>query len=252
MGNKDDRPALLQHLVEGGMTLELKPRVTHRQGLVDDEDVRVDVYADGEREPEGHAARVGMDGLVDELLDAGIGDDGVKLCGDLGGGEAEDGGVEVDVFAAGEVGVEAAAEFEEGGDPAVDLHSALGGAEGARDHLEEGALAGAVASDDADALAPGDVEGDGMHRGERPSGGLGGGPPNHPPQQRKELRRRVVPHDVGLADPREGNRWLRKGGEGRRGRQRGGEKREKRKAESGKRRAEGGEQRAEGRGRRRN
>ena len=39
----------------------------------------------------------------------------------------EDGAIEEDVFASGELGVEAGADFEEGPDASVELHRAFGG-----------------------------------------------------------------------------------------------------------------------------
>ena len=53
-------------------------------------------------------------------------DDLVELALDLGPRHAEDGAVEVDVLAAGQLGVEAGADLEQACHPAADLDSALG------------------------------------------------------------------------------------------------------------------------------
>ena len=66
---------------------------------------------DGEGQAHVHAAAVALDGGVDELLDAGEVDDLVELAVDLLGAHAQDGAVEVDVLAPGELGVEAGADF---------------------------------------------------------------------------------------------------------------------------------------------
>ena len=53
--------------------------VADREHLVDEQDLRLEVRGDGEREPHVHAARVALDRRVDELLDAGELDDLVEL-----------------------------------------------------------------------------------------------------------------------------------------------------------------------------
>lgn len=63
-----------------------------------------------------------------------------------------------DVFAASEFGVESGAQFQQGGDAAVNLQAAGGGFADAADELQQGAFAGAVAADDADGFAALDVK----------------------------------------------------------------------------------------------
>jgi hypothetical protein len=72
--------------------------VADGEGFIDEKDIGVDVDGDGKGEADGHAAGVGFDGLVDEVADFGEGFDGGVAGFDLGGGEAEDGGVEIDVL----------------------------------------------------------------------------------------------------------------------------------------------------------
>ena len=71
------RPALpkLLHAAEAA-ALEL--RVADRQHLVDEQDLGLEVRGDREREAHVHAARVALDGRVDELLDSGELDDLVE------------------------------------------------------------------------------------------------------------------------------------------------------------------------------
>ena len=66
---------------------------------------------------------------------------------------AEDGAVEVDVLAAGELGVEAGADFEQAADAAAEVDAAGGRLGDAAEDFEQRDLAGAVAADDADDLA---------------------------------------------------------------------------------------------------
>ena len=109
--------------------------------------------ATAKRQAHVHAGGVALDRRVEELRDLGELDDVVELAPDLGARHAEDGAVQVDVLAAAELGVEARADLEQAADAAVDLDPALGRLGDAREDLEQGALAGAVAADDADAPA---------------------------------------------------------------------------------------------------
>ena len=71
---------------------------------------------------------------------------------------AQDGAVQLDVLAAGELGVEAGAHLEQARHPPSDLDPALGRLGDVREHLQQRALAGAVAADDAQRLAVLDLE----------------------------------------------------------------------------------------------
>ncbi len=139
--------------VDGARAFELEAGVADGERFVDDEDVGLHVGGDGEGEAHDHAAAVRFDRLIEEVTDLGEGGDGLDLGVDLGAGEAEDGGVEVDVFASRELGVEAGAEFEQGGDASLDRHYAGGRTECGGDELEQRAFARAVAADEADAFA---------------------------------------------------------------------------------------------------
>ena len=80
-----------------------KVDIAHGEGFIHQQNLGVDVNGDGEGEADGHAARIGLDGLVDELADFGeVFDVAVSLV-DLAFGEAQNGGVEVDVVAAAEI-----------------------------------------------------------------------------------------------------------------------------------------------------
>ncbi len=139
--------------------LGLEGGISNGEDFIDDEEGGVDVDGDGEGETHHHAGGVGAEGFVDEVADTGELYDLVVLLAGAFTGEAEEGGVEEDILAAGEVAVEAGAEFEECGDAAVDSDIAFIGVGNAGDEGEECALAGAVAANDADGFAFADVEG---------------------------------------------------------------------------------------------
>ena len=79
---------------------------------------------DGEGQAHVHAAGVALDRRVEKALDLGEGDDFVELAADLGAAHAEDGAVEEDVFAAGQLRMKAGADFEQAADAAVEVRAA--------------------------------------------------------------------------------------------------------------------------------
>ena len=85
-------------------------------------------------------------------------DDLVELASDLGAAHAEDGAVEIDVLASGELGMKASADLEQAGDAALDGDAPLARLGDARQDLQERRLAGAIAPDDAEHLAALDLE----------------------------------------------------------------------------------------------
>ena len=93
--------------------------VADGEHFVDEQHVRVDVDRDREAEPHVHPGRVGLDRRVDELLQLGELDDLVEAARDLLLRQPEHDAVDEDVLAAGDLGVEAGAELDEGGDAAA-------------------------------------------------------------------------------------------------------------------------------------
>ena len=74
----------MRHVAHLAQALLLERRVADRQHLVHQQDLRLQVRGDGEGQPHVHAARVALDRRVEELLDLGEGDDLVELARDLG------------------------------------------------------------------------------------------------------------------------------------------------------------------------
>ena len=155
--HEDDDAALAEGAHEAHRLL-LEGHVADAQNLVDDEDVGIDMGADGKRQPRIHAARIVAHGPVDEVADAGELLDGRHPALDLGAAQAIERRAQKDILAAGEFRIEARAELQERGDAPRRLDRSLARLENAADHLEQGRLAGAVAADDADALADPEIE----------------------------------------------------------------------------------------------
>src|SRR5262249_2225816 len=139
-----------------------KVGVAHSEDLIYQQYLRLQMGRDGEGQAHVHAAGVVLDRGVEELFDLGEGDDLVKLALDRGPRHAAAGAVEEDAFAGGQLGVEAGADFEQAANAPVQLYGSLGRLRDAGKDLEQGALAGAVAADDADDLAAFDLEGDAL------------------------------------------------------------------------------------------
>ncbi len=153
MADEQHRAPAPGHVVHLAQTFLLKPRIAHRQHLVDDQDLGLEVRGHGERQPHVHAAGVVLHGRVDELFDFGERDDLVELPFDFRPLHAEDRAVQEDVLAAGQLGMEAGADFEERSDAADDARAAARRRRDARQNLQQRRLARAVAADDADDLS---------------------------------------------------------------------------------------------------
>ena len=113
-----------------------------------------------------HTAGIPLDRGVDEIAHLGKFDDLVHLGVDLGAGHAQDGAVEVDIFPAGHLGMEAGAHLQHGSHPAIDVDVALGGRGDVGEQFEQGGFAGAVGADDPHSLAPVHVKTDAVQRHE--------------------------------------------------------------------------------------
>ena len=109
VADEHHRAAAAADVVHLAQALLLERGVADGEHLVDEQDLRLEVRGDREGQAHVHAARVVLDRRVEELLDLGERDDLVELALDLGPPHAEDGAVQVDVLAAGELGMEAGA-----------------------------------------------------------------------------------------------------------------------------------------------
>src|SRR4029453_13206329 len=133
----------------------------------DEQDLGLEVRGDGEGQAQIHAARVALDRRVDEAVHLGEGDDLVEAPDDLGPAHAENGPAQIDVLAAGELTVEAGADLDDRAQPPAQPRLADARLGDARQDLQQGALAGAVAADDPHHLAAPHVERDVAQRPDR-------------------------------------------------------------------------------------
>ena len=148
-------PGHVAHLIDA---LLLKRQIAHGQHLVADQQVGGEMRRHREGELDVHARRIALDRRVDELLDLGELDDlpelGVHLCA----AHAEDRAVEIDIVPAGQLVVEAGADFQQAGHAAMDADFALGGRGDAGDELQKRGFARAVQAHDGQRVAAVDAE----------------------------------------------------------------------------------------------
>src|SRR5271165_2958718 len=160
VGDEDHGAAGAGHVAHFAEAFFLEIYVADGQDFVDEEDFGFEVGGYGEGQADVHAGGVVLYGSVDEFFEFREGDDFVEFAGDVALAHAQDGAGEEGVFAAGELGVKAGADFEEAADAAVDGGVAGGGAGDAGEDFEQGGFAGAVAADQAEDFAFADVQGD--------------------------------------------------------------------------------------------
>ena len=152
------------HAVQRVDALLLEGGVADGEHLVDEQDVGVELHEDGEREADLHPRRVVLQAQVDEVLELRELDRRVKASPRLRGAEPEHDGVDDDVLARGEVGVEADAELDEGAHAPAHADRAAVDAVDPGDALHQRALAAAVAPGDAEELPFADLEVDVLQR----------------------------------------------------------------------------------------
>ena len=107
---------------------------------------------------------------IKKALDLREGHDGVFLPFDFALAHAEDRAAEIDVLAAGQLGMKSRAHFQQAADTAVNFREAGGGPGDAREQLQQRGFPGAVAADQPDDFALFHVEG---HIAQRPDKILG-------------------------------------------------------------------------------
>ncbi len=151
--DEDHRAPGAAELLHAAEATALELGVADGEHLVDEQDLRLEMSGDGESETHVHPARVPLHRRVDELLDPGELDDRVVAPVDLAALHPEDRPVQIDVLAAGELGMEACSDLEQAADAAANLDAPRGRRRDAGEDLEQRRLPGAVPADDAEHLA---------------------------------------------------------------------------------------------------
>src|SRR6266404_2967211 len=167
MGDEDDGATGAGDVAHFTEAFLLEIDVADGEDFIDEENFRLEMGGDSKGEADVHAGGVVLDGRVDEFFEFGEGHDFIEFAGDFGFAHAEDGAGEESVFAAGEFGMEAGADFEEGADAAMNFGPAGSGAGDTGEDFEKSGFASAVAADEAEDFAFFDFEGDVFQRPKR-------------------------------------------------------------------------------------
>ena len=163
--HEQHRPTFSRHVAHPTQTLLLEGGVTHRQHFIHQQDLRLQVRGDRERQPQVHAAGVAFDRCIDESLDTCERDHLVEAPRDLGVLHAQDRAVEVDVLASGQLRMEAGADLEQTPNATADFGAALRRLGDARENLQERAFTGPVVADHPEHFARSDLQ---RHVAQRP------------------------------------------------------------------------------------
>ena len=134
--------------------------VSHRQDLVHQKQIGVEVRRNGKAQANPHAGAVVLNRAVDEIPDIGEGQDVFEDRFHPASGDPEDGRIDIDVFQAREDGVEACPQGDQRPYPSPDADGAPVRLDEAVQDPEQGGLARPVGPDDPEGLPPFQVEGD--------------------------------------------------------------------------------------------
>ena len=171
VGNIQNGSAFVsRRIAHSAQAFLLELHITHRQDLVHDHDFGVQVGGYGEGQFYIHAAGIALDRGVDEFPNLGKLDDVLHFGVDLRFGHAQNRAVEVYILPAGHLGVKARTNLQHGGNPAVDADFALGRGGDPAQEFQHGALAGAVAADDAQGFSLVNRQVDAVEGHEGPAG----------------------------------------------------------------------------------
>src|SRR5690242_10219600 len=158
MGHEQNSPSVLPYILHLAEALALKRNVTNREHLVHDEDLWLQMGRDRKGQTHIHATRVALDWSLDKPFDLRERNDFIELAVDLRFPHAKQSAAEIDVFAPGQLWVEASADLEKTANAAVDLSPALRRLDDSRQNLQQRTLAGAIWTDDAEDLSARDFK----------------------------------------------------------------------------------------------
>ena len=197
VGHQHDRLGSIDELADARLAARAERLVAGAQDLVEEEDVGRRRGRDREAQPGSHPRRVRLHRSIDERADLGELDDRRGQLGHLPRVDPEERPHQVDVVATGQLHLEAGPEGQQGGHPAVGDDVALARLEDTGQGQQQGALAGAVGTDDRERLALGQAE---RQVADRPEVGVGRAvAPEHP--RERALERRPPREPQVVADP---------------------------------------------------
>src|ERR1700741_3422953 len=158
MANQHHGAASLGDVTHFAQALFLEIDVANSKNFIYEKDFRLEMGGDGESEAHIHPAGIMLHGCIDEFFKFGESDNFIKFAPDLIFAHAQDGPAQVCVFAAGQLGVKARANFEEATNASANLRPSGGRFRNAREDFQQCSFAGAIAADEAEDFAFADLE----------------------------------------------------------------------------------------------
>ena len=149
MGYEDDGAAISLKASDVVQALALKVKVAHGEHLVDQQHVGLHVDGDREGQPHVHARGVRAQGVVDLLLQLRESHDRVEAALDIGAGKPQQRRVQVHVLTARVLELKPRTQLEQTASAPANCDTPAVGRQDAGHQLQGGALAGAVAPDQA-------------------------------------------------------------------------------------------------------
>src|SRR4051812_25810283 len=107
MRNKYQSSSVFSKLRDPIKAFSLKRGVSHREDLVEQKNVRIEVGRDGESQPDVHAGRVALYRHIDVTSHAGELDNAFQFAPDFGAAHSKHRAVEVNILHTGELGMKA-------------------------------------------------------------------------------------------------------------------------------------------------
>ena len=161
MADKQDGDvAGIDEALDALLALILEEYVADRKRLINDEDIGLGDRGDGEGDARHHARGEVLHRHIDEVGELGKVDDLLEMLVDEILGVTQQGAIEIDVLASGELQVKTGSQLDQRGDIAADDAFAFAGLEHAGDDLEHGGLTRAVGPHQTHDLAAVDGERD--------------------------------------------------------------------------------------------
>ena len=159
MADEKQRRTAGKHLFHAVVAFLLEHEVAHRQNFVAGQDVGPHLGGDGEAQAGDHAGRVVFHRHIDKIPQFCKVDDVLEVLVHIGTVMPQDGTVEVNVLAGGQLHIETGAQLDQRGDLTIDPHRTFGRVHHTGNKLEHRAFAAAVAADERDRFAGLDGEG---------------------------------------------------------------------------------------------
>lgn len=154
VADEQDCGSAFHQLFHSCLALLLELVVAHGEDLVHHQNVRADLRGDGKAQPGDHTGGIVLDRHVDELPQLGKVHDFLEICVHKLPVVAHDGAVHINILPGGQVHVKARAQFNQGGNGAIDPDPSLACAQDSGNDFQHGALAAAVPTDQRHGFSP--------------------------------------------------------------------------------------------------